>query len=104
MADNIITSSKKEIYGKLLDIAEKYTDIKDSDFLKTGLFGYITESMAMMMRDSSYHKSMVYNEVFLNTAIIPKSVYNWAKLFNIEVQKAIPAYAKINIIINSRKP
>ena len=74
MADkNIISSSKKEIYTKLLDIAEKYTDIKNTDFLKTGLFGYITESMAMMIRDSSYHKTMLYNESFLNTAVIPKS-------------------------------
>lgn len=98
MADkNIISSSKKEIYTKLLDIAEKYTDIKNTDFLKTGLFGYITESMAMMIRDSSYHKTMLYNESFLNTAVIPKSVYNWAKMFNVEVQKAIPKYAEIEI-------
>lgn len=99
MANNKISTSKKEIYTKLLDIAEKYTDIKNTDFLKTGLFGYITESMAMMMRDSTFHKSMLYNESFLNTAILPKSVYNWAKMFNIEVQKAIPKYAEINIII-----
>lgn len=98
MADkNIISSSKKEIYTKLLDIAEKYTDIKNTDFLKTGLFGYITESMAMMIRDSSYHKTMLYNESFLNTAVIPKSVYNWAKMFNVEVQKATPKYAEIEI-------
>lgn len=100
MADKkIISSSKKEIYTKLLDIAEKYTDIKDTDFLKTGLFGYITESMAMMIRDSSFHKTMLYNESFLNTAVIPKSVYNWAKMFNVEVQSATPTYAEIEIRI-----
>lgn len=96
---NRISSSKNEIYTKLLDIAGKYTDIKDSDFLKTGLFGYITESMAMAIRDSAFHKSMIYNESTLNTAIIPKTVYNWAKMFNVEVQKATPAYANISIII-----
>lgn len=99
MAENKISTSKKEIYTKLLDIAEKYTDIKNSDFLKTGLFGYMTESMAMMMRDSTLHKSMIYNESFLNTAILPKSVYNWAKMFNIEVQKAIPKYAEVRFVI-----
>lgn len=99
MANNKISSSKREIYTKMLDIAEKYTDIKNTDFLKTGLFGYMTETMAMMMRDSTFHKSMMYNESFLNTAVLPKSVYNWAKMFNIEVQKATPKYATINIVI-----
>lgn len=96
---NIISSSKNEIYTKLLDIAEKYIDIENSDFLKSGLFGYMTESMAMMIRDSTFNKGMLYNESFLNTAIIPKSVYNWAKMFNIQVNKATPAYANIEIRI-----
>jgi len=100
MAENRITPSKNEIYLKLMDIAGKYTDTKSSDFLKTGFFGYYTESMAMMMRDSAFHKSMLYNENFLNTAIIPRSVYNWAKMFNIEVQKATPAHAEIRIAID----
>lgn len=98
---NIISTSKKEIYTKLMDIAGKYTDIKNSDFAKTGLFGYITESMAMTLRDSTLHTSMMYNESFLNTAIIPRSVYNWAKMFNIEVQKADPAYAEITFSISA---
>lgn len=99
--DIISTSpSKLDIYTKLLDIAGKYTDIENTDYLKSGLFGYIAESMAMMIRDSSYHKAMLYNESFLNTAIIPQSVYNWAKMFNIDVAKATPAYATIRITIN----
>lgn len=103
MADNlnITTPSKLDIYSKLLDIAENYVGGDDVDYLKTGLFGYITESMAMMIRDSALHKSMLYNESFLNTAIIPESVYNWAKMFNVEVSKASPAYATIKIIIDS---
>ena len=96
---NIISTSKKEIYTKLLDIAGKYIDIEKSDFAQTGLFGYITESMAMSLRDSTFHTGMMYNESFLNTAIIPKSVYNWAKMFNIEVQRAEPSYANITITI-----
>lgn len=91
--------SKLDIYTKLMDIAGKYTDIENTDYLNNGLFGYMTESMAMMIRDSSYHKSMLYNESFLNTAVIPQSVYNWAKMFNIEISKASPAYATIKIYI-----
>ena len=82
MGNNKITPSKNEIYNKLLTVASKYTEL-DSDYLTSGLFGYITESMAMLMRDS-IHKNMLYNESFLNTAMMPKSVYNWAKMFSIE--------------------
>jgi hypothetical protein len=57
--------------------------------------------MAMMIKDSSLHKSMLYKESFLNTAVIPKSIYNWAKMFNINISNATPAYADIEIIINS---
>lgn len=97
MADkNYISTSKKEIYTKLLNVASNYIN-GDTDFAKTGLFGYITESMAMILRDTTFHTSMMYNESFLNTAVIPKSVYNWAKMFNVEVQKATPAYANIEL-------
>ncbi len=93
------TASKYDIYSKLLFIASKYFDVTTEDFLKTGLFGYITESMAMIARDSSFHKSMLYNEGFLNTAVMPKSVYNWAKMFGVNVPAATPAYADIQVTI-----
>jgi len=98
-SNNTISSSKKEIYSKFLDIAEKYMDVENTDFLTTGEFGYINECLALIARDSAINKSMIYNESFLNTAIMPQSVYNWAKMFNIQVTNATPAYAEIDIII-----
>ena len=100
MSENRTSASKREIYSKLLDIASKYTDVENTDYLRAGLFGYVTESMAAAIRDSSYHKDMVYRESSLNTAIIPATVYNWAKTFNVQVQAASPAYADIEIKIN----
>jgi len=97
----LVSSSQYNIYEKLLAIASNYTDITNEDFLKTGLFGYITESMAMIARDSSYHKTMLYNESFLNTANMPKSVYNWAKMFNINIANATPAYTEIMVTIDT---
>ena len=94
---NSISSSKYDIYTKLLDLAadsEYVTDqnnFENVDFLKSGLFGYVTESLAMIMRDSSFHKTMIYKENFLNTAILPKSIYNWAKMFNVNCIDAIPS-------------
>jgi len=97
--ENRISPSQKEIYSKLLTIAGKYMDTTNEDYLRTGEFGWILESMAAMIRDSTYHKNMIYNESFLNTAVIPSSVYNYAKMFNVEVQKATPAYATVQISI-----
>lgn len=101
MANNVnrVSPSKYDIYEKLLDIAKNYTDTENTDYLKTGLFGYLTEGMAMMMRDSSLQKAMLYNENNLNTAVIPSTVYNWAKMFNVDIVRSIPAYATVEISI-----
>jgi len=76
MSINKISPSKTDIYDKLLTIGKKYANLEEENFLKIGLFGYITESLAMIARDSAFHKSMLYNESFLNTAVIPNSIYN----------------------------
>jgi len=98
---NRISPSKYDIEEKLLTIASKFTDITDTDYLKAGLFGAIIDMNASMMRDSTIHKNMLYNESFLNTAIMPKSIYNWAKMFNINITKATPAYATIKIQLDA---
>lgn|SRR5574344_2125591 len=94
---NTISSSKYDIYTKFLDLAASgnyvtpLSNFNNVDFLKSGLFGYVTESLAMVARDSAFHKTMVYRENFLNTAIMPKSIYNWAKMFNVNTINAVPA-------------
>lgn len=94
---NVISSSKNEIYNKLLNIAASGEYVTSSsnfanvDFLRSGEFGYVTESLAMFIRDSAFQKTMLYNENFLNTAIMPKSIYNWAKTFNVNCLDATPS-------------
>ena len=106
---NNISSSKYEIYTKLLDLAAagEYTstqnDFSNTDFLKASLFGYVTESLAMIMRDSAFHKTMIYKELFLNTAVMPESIYNWAKIFDIDCIDAVPSsrYATFSINVEN---
>jgi hypothetical protein len=89
MSDNItnkISFANFDIYEKLLEIASKHVSLNsESDFLRLGLFGYVTEGMAANIRDSALQKTMLYNESFLNSAIIPDSVYNYARTFNVSV-------------------
>ena len=100
MADiNKISGSKYDIYDKFMTLGKHYFG-QDTDYLKGSFMNYITECMALVMRDSVLHKSVLYKESFLNTAILPSSVYNWAKMFNIEVAKAKPAFSDIMLTIN----
>jgi hypothetical protein len=95
-----ISFSNYDIYEKLLSIADKHIESgTNSDFLRTGLFGYVTEAMANTIRDNALEKTFLYNEGFLNTAVIPNSIYNYAKMFNVEVPTARPSRATVNIII-----
>ena len=65
MADTTaITSGQYDIYAKLFDIAASgeyiasSEDITNVDFLRTGVFGYTLESLALMFQESTFHKTM----------------------------------------------
>ena len=95
-----ISFSQYDIYSKLLEVANRHIPTNDNtDFLRSGLFGYITESLAMGLRDSALQKTFLYNEGFLNTAVIPDSVYNYAKMFNVSLPTAIPSKGYVSIQI-----
>lgn len=97
-----ITPSSTDIEGKLLSIIESKAnmlDINNIDFLKSGYFGYINEALAMAIRDSAWYKTFLSREMSIYTATTPKYIYNWAKLFNIDVLLATPAYANVTFQI-----
>jgi len=100
MANNTISSSKYDIYQKYSAIMQHYFG-KDVDYMRAGLMAYITECMALFTRDSAIHKDMLYKESYLNTAIMPQTIYNYAKMFDISIQNATPAYADIMLTMNT---
>ena len=69
--------------------------------LKAGLFGYINEINAHEIKNAVYHRNVLYDELFLNSASFPNSIYNFAKLYNVPIQLARPA--SMNIILTIRK-
>lgn len=92
---DFISPSVYDTKEKMLDIASRYMNIEDMNVLNTGLFGYITETMAETTRDGIFHRDTLYNEQFINTARFPKSIYNKAKQFDYNVGFAKPAYMKV---------
>ena len=107
MADNLdnlveIQSDKYSMHDKWTnDIASKYLDIDDITNLKVGLYGYINEVIATNLRYSVAHRNFLYDEAFLNTASLTKSIYNKAKTYNYDIPLAKPASLKIQFSIRS---
>ena len=100
----------------LENIASKYFDINlktnvtkngtvvsvnnpELSLLKTGFFGFTNEVMASSVKNASYHRSMLFRELSLNTASIPENIYNFAKLYNYDIPMATPAEMRVKISI-----
>jgi hypothetical protein len=109
-----VNNTSYSIQDKWLETAKKYFGVDDDDevgisLLKAGLFGYNNEIMSNEIKNNVYHRNILYDEHFLNTASIPKSIYNFAKVQNEQVTNAVPSQMRItfsvkkNDITNSSK-
>lgn len=102
-----VNNTSYSIQDKWLETAKKYFGVDDEDevginLLKAGLFGYNNEIMSNETKNNIYHRNVLYDEHFLNTASIPKSIYNFAKVQNSQVQNATPSHMKINFAVKKR--
>lgn len=91
--------------SKFFEIDTENTPI-DSDenndlinLLKAGLFGYINEVNSHEIKNATYHRNLLYDEFFLNTASIPESIYNFAKLYNVPIGMANPSNFKVDLVV-----
>src|SRR5699024_6594263 len=107
-----IGSTSYDVKDKWFNMATKFFEIdtentpidenEDEDLislLKAGLFGYINEINSHEVKNAIYHRNVLYDELFLNTASIPMSIYNFAKLYNVPIQMAKPANFKVDFVI-----
>jgi len=100
MSNDLILNESYDIMEDWLNnIAPKYMDVEDVNTLKTSLFGYINEVMSKTVRNSHYHKNMIMNEVSLNTASLPHTIYNEAILQNYEIKGGNPARMTVSVSI-----
>jgi len=104
--DSIITvnNTSYSIEEKWLEVAKTFFGVNDNDevgisLLKAGLFGYNNEIMSNEIKNNVYHRNILYDEHFLNTASIPKSIYNFAKVQNSKVSNAVPSHMTVNFSI-----
>jgi hypothetical protein len=95
MSNTFISNSNYDVQANLLLLAQNYFGADAASALKVGVFGFMVEGMAQIARDGMFHRDFLYNELFLNTARLPESIYNWAKLFGFDVAAATPATAQV---------
>lgn len=99
-----INNTSYNIQNDWFEVMRKYFNIEPDDkeaihFLKSGLFGYNAEIFANEIKNNVFHRNIIYDEHFLNTASFPESIYNFAKTFNYTIDMATPSQVRINFAI-----
>lgn len=83
-----------------LKLSENFFDVEDVSLLKVGMFGYTTSVMSNIMRNATYHRDQLYNEMFLVSANLNSTLYNYSKILNSNVELATPSQMQVAIKIS----
>ena len=92
------TGFSPSVYGAeeaLLDLADTYLEPGSYSTLKSGFLGYMTGSMARVSAEGVHHRNTLYHENFLNTASLPRSIYNYAKIYDYLISQATPSSCRV---------
>ncbi|BDH16470.1 MAG: hypothetical protein [Bacteriophage sp.] len=101
--DATISESQYVFDNAALQLSEKFFNVADTSLLKVGTFGYTTALNSYAMRDSVFHRDMLYNEFFLTNSNLNSTLYNWAKMLDYNIESAQPAQVPILIKLNLDK-
>lgn len=102
MSENINTIAESEyrFNEQALKLSKNFFNIEDTSMLKVGMFGYVTSIFSHMMRDTTFHRDMLYNEFFLNKASLNSTLYNWSKILNHPLNLVQPA--RLDVVLKLR--
>ena len=100
-----INSTSYNVYDNWFDFIRKYFGIDDMESpvintLKASFFGYFNEIASSEIKNAVWHRNFLYDEHFLNTAVLPESIYNFAKMYNVPIENAIPASMYVTLTFN----
>lgn len=99
-----VNATSYNIEDNWLEISKKYFEVDQENeeainFLKAGFFGYFNEVASNEVKNSVYHRNVLYNEHFLNTASFSNSIMNFAKLSNIPILTSRPSSMTISMAV-----
>ena len=96
---NHILGQNQKISEKYLELGSKYFNVTP-DTIKSGMFGYVNEIMAHSTKQGIFHRNMMYNEYFFNTASLPSSIYNFQTYYNVNVDNATPSKSSVIVSLD----
>jgi len=103
---NTISNDQFGFMQAFMKLAEKcFPQVPDNaeDTTKAGMFGYLTEIASHSSKASQFHRNLLYNEFFLNTAIMPSTVYNTAESEGVELKASRPSSCTLVVNIEKTK-
>lgn len=81
------------------ELAPKYFNVNDINDINIGLLGYVTELSANATEDTFNAVSILMNEFFPNTSMLPETTYTNAALFKISDIFAKPSELDVLLLI-----
>lgn len=82
------------------NIAPKYLSTDEMNMSSTGLFGYVTETLATLGEDGMNMTSIVFKECFACAAENPESLYLMAAIYQLDGLFATPAQMPFVLLIS----
>ena len=102
MASNI--SDVSYDYDEMfLALAKNFFNLEDTSTAKTGMFGYTTGIGSHIAKDATFHRNMLYNEFFLNTATLKSSLFNWSRILDHNVEFASPSSMQVALRLDAQR-
>ena len=78
-----------------LELANTFLKPDSFSTLKSGFLGFMTGNMARISAEGVHHRNIFYHENFLNTASMPRSIFNYAKIYNHDIGLAKSSSCRI---------
>lgn len=104
MATININNTSYNVEDDWLKVAIQYFNINPKsenavNMLKAGLFGYNNEIQSNEIKNNVYHRNILKDEHFLNTASFPESIAGFAKLHGVPVDLANPSHMRATLAL-----
>ena len=110
MADENTPTVRQDLYDiqeHMLEVVQTYFPDDSGEeialsTLRPTLFGYLADVVAATAEAAVFHRNALHDELFLNTASMDSSIYNFAKLYDYQVRSAVPATVTLSLAIREK--
>jgi len=92
-------TSRESFRKKIIDRIQEYENLTGVDLSKTQFFSYLIDIISIIGADNANSLTITKKENYLVTAVMPSSVYNWARYLGYTKKLAQPSSTNLVISI-----